>query len=158
WCARARVRVEGPWPATTVLAVGIYAALIAVPCTAYLYLAEPDWALLYLVNAAHIPPIFVVPVVGFAVGALFAGFYGGARLVRSAHARHHVRILIGAGVAILVAGVLLRGRLGTVGSSAAFRIGDALPLGAVKLGYVLVALVAGAGAAGGYTGWEIVRD
>lgn len=153
------MRVEGPWPATTVLAVGIYAALIAVPCTAYLYLAEPDWSLLYLVNAAHVPPIFVVPVVAIAVGALFGGFYGGARLVRSARlARHHLRILAGGGALILIVAVLARARLGAVGTAAAFRGGAALPLGAVKIGYVLVALAAGAGAAAAYTGWEIVRD
>jgi hypothetical protein len=159
WCARPRVRAEGPWPATSVLAVGIFAAVIAAPCTAYLYLAEPDWALLYLVNAVHVPPIFVVPVAAIAVGALFGGFYGGARLVRSPQlARHHVKILAGAGVLLLVVAVLLRVRLGTVGTTAAFRAGSALPLGAVKIGYVLVALAVGVMASAGYTGWEIVRD
>ncbi len=153
------MRVEGPWPATSVLAVGIYAALIAAPCTAYLYLAEPDWALLYLVNAAHVPPIFVVPVVALAMGALFGGFHGGARIVRSPRlAGHHVKILAAAGAAILLIAVLLRARLGTVGTAAAFRAASALPLGEVKIGYVLVALAAGVMAGAGYTGWEIVRD
>lgn len=153
------MRVEGPWPATSVLAVGIFAALIASPCVAYLYLAEPDWALLYLVNAAHVPPIFVVPVVAIAMSALFGGFYGGARIVLSTRlAHHHVRILAGGGALTLVLAVLLRARLGAVGTAAAFRAGSALPLGAVKLGYVLVALAAGVIAAAAYTGWEIVRD
>ena len=151
--------MEGRWPTTAVLLVGLYAVVVVVPCAAYLYLAAPDWALLYLASSANVPRLMVVPICTLAVGALFAGFHGGARLLRSARfGRHHARILAGAGAFVMLVGGIAWGRLAEVGSTAAYRAGTALPLGAVKLGYVLPALFLGVVAAAAYTAWELRRD
>ena len=152
--------MEGRWPTTAVLLVGLYAVVVVVPCAAYLYLAAPDWALLYLASSANVPRLMVVPICTLAVGALFAGFHGGARLLRSARELLPAQVPHSPEAAAALRALLgpASGRLAEVGSTAAYRAGTALPLGAVKLGYVLPALFLGVVAAAGYTAWELRRD
>jgi predicted acyl esterase len=50
------------------------------------------------------------------------------------------------------------GRIGTYGSYVAFKEGYSRPLMEVKLGYVLIAVVIGAGAAAAFVTYELFRD
>jgi hypothetical protein len=138
--------------------VALFAAIILAPATAYLYLAYPDWSWLYLVDAGHVPRLMVIPVVAAGAGALAAGYYGAARLLRVARRRTLPALLAGAaGVALLV-GLLLRGRLLSAGSYGEFHAGRAVPLADVKLGYALAAVLVGVGAAALVVAWELWRD
>ena len=139
--------------------VGLFAVIILCPATAYLYLAHPDWSWLYLVDPGRVPRLAVIPVVSAAAAALTGGYYGAARLLREVRDRRVVPALLGGvGVTVALAGFLLRGRLLAYGSYGDYHAGRALPLSEVKLGYVLVALLVGTGAAAAFVGWELWRD
>jgi hypothetical protein len=158
WCARARIAAGGPWSQPSVTLVGLFAAIILTPATAYLYLAYPDWSWLYLVDPDHVPRLTVVPVMAAGAGALAAGWYFAARLLRVARRRTLPALLAAvAGVALLV-GLLLRGRLARYGSYGDFHAGRAVPLAEVKLGYALAAVLVGTGAAAVFVAWELWRD
>jgi hypothetical protein len=158
WCARARLLAGGPWTQPSATVVALFGAIIVCPSTAYLYLVHPDWAWLYLVDPGRVPRLAVVPVVAAGAAALGAGYYGAARLLREADRRVLPAVLGGLGVLALLAGFLARERLGRYGSYVDWHAGRALPLAEVKLGYVLVAVVVGTGAAAGFVGWELWRD
>jgi hypothetical protein len=134
-------------------------AILLAPATAYLYLAHPDWAWLYLVDPERVPRLVVVPVVAMSAAAVGAGYWGGARMLALVADR---RALPGAlaGVAALVCllGFLARGRLLHVGTTGDFHDGRALPLFDVKLGYALIAVVVGLASAAAFVAWELARD
>jgi hypothetical protein len=159
WCARARIRLAGPWAQPALLLVASFAAILVVPATAYLYLAHPDWSWLYWVDPGRVPPIAVVPVCAAALAALTLGWWGGGRLlVRAADARVLPGALLGLLGLGVGAGFLVRARLGADGTFADFAAGRALPIFEVKLGYVLIAIAVGQAAAAAFLGWELVRD
>ena len=67
-------------------------------------------------------------------------------------------VLAAGGAGLLAAVALAWGRIGRYGTYGEFHGGRALPILEVKLGYVLVALVAGVGIAAGYVAMELRRD
>lgn len=130
-----------------------------VPATAYLYLAHPDWAWLYLLDGRRVPRLFVLPAVAGAAAALFGGYYATARLIAARVAPRQILGAVGGvGVVALLLVLLARSRLLRYGSTAEFRAGRTVSLFAVKLGFVLVALVVGLAAATAYVAWELWRD
>lgn len=158
-CAAARIRADGPWAQPSVTLVALFAAIVLAPATAYLYLAHADWAWLYLVDSRRVPRMSVVPAVAAGAAALIGGYYGTGRLLAARLPARQVMAVVG-GVAALIVALLLvaRSRLLHVGSYADFHAGRAESLFAVKLGFVLVALAAGVGAASVYLALEILRD
>ncbi len=159
YCASARIRADGPWAQPPFTLVAIYAAIVLAPATAYLYLAYPDWSWLYLVDSRRVPRLFVVPAVTGAAAALLGGWYAVARLISG---RVPPRQVLAALAGTLLVGValatLLRDRLFHHASYPAYHAGEAVSLFAVKLGYVLVAMGVGMGAAAAHVAWVIWRD
>jgi hypothetical protein len=139
--------------------VALFAAIILTPATAYLYLAHPDWSWLYLVDAARVPRMFVVPAAAASAAALLAGWYGIARFVAGGVPRRQVLGALGAaGAAAVAVALLARGRLLHYGSYRDYHDGRAAALFEVKLGFVLVAVAVGMGAAVGFTAVELMKD
>jgi hypothetical protein len=138
--------------------VASYVAIILVPCTAYLYLAHPDWCWMYLVDSSRVPRLFVVPIVAATAASTVGGYYGVARMLRVERFRRFVTGLLAAsGVFVLLMLFAARGRLGLYGTYSDYP-SRALHLSEVKLGYVLIAMIAGVLAAAAFVGWELWRD
>jgi hypothetical protein len=157
-CARDRVRADGPFAAPAFLLVMSFVGLIVVPIGLYLYLAHPAWTWMYLVDPREVPALAAIPFAVIHGGALIAAWYAAARLIR-VNRQRLVAYLIGGGLAaLLLASLLLRHRLLSYGTYAEFRRGTTLALMDVKLGYVLVTLVLGVGAALGFVALELFRD
>jgi hypothetical protein len=159
WCARARLASGGPWTQPSSTLVALFVGIILVPITAYLYLAHPDWSWLYLVDPERVPRLFVVPIVAASAAAVAGGYYGAAVVLAKLRDRRVVPGLIAAvGALVLLLAFVARGRLLRYGSYDEFHGGRALPLFAVKLGYVLVAVIVGTAAAATFVAWELWRD
>jgi hypothetical protein len=158
WCARERVRADGPWAQPAISLVLVFVAIVVAPCGLYFYLVHPAWSWLYLVDDAKVPGFVAVTVVVAQAGALVLGYYGAAKLVRSGREPVLRFGLPGVAAFLLLMMILLRGRIGTYGSYVAFKEGYSRPLMDVKLGYVLIAVVIGAGAAAAVVAYELVRD
>ena len=158
-CASPRLRADGLWPHPAVLLPVLYALIVLAPLTAYLVLAYPGWSWLYLAPAERVPALAVIPAVGAAVAALIAGWAAVGRLVVLGVARRRLLAGLagGAGLVALLA-FLARHRLAVVGTYAEVHEGGGRPLFAVKLGYVLIALVIGAAAAAIFVATELRRD
>jgi hypothetical protein len=142
-----------------VLLCALYGAIVLAPTTAYLTLAHPDWAWLYLFPATRVPALAMIPTAASAIAALLAGWFVVGRLVVLGFDRR--RVGLGLGVGALVLGVLvivLRGRLFVSGTTADYHAGRALPIFEVKLGFVLIALSIGGLAAAVFVAWELYRD
>lgn len=133
--------------------------MVLTPVTLYLYLAHPAWSWMYLFDPSDLPGLTVVALLAHA-GMLMAGWFAGARLVRAGKKREQAAryALAGGVLVVLVAIGLAWGRVGRYGSFGEYDDGRALELMEVKLGYVLVALVAGVGIAAGFVGLELMRD
>ena len=158
WCARERLRVDGPWSQPAISLVLLFLAMILAPCAFYFYLAHADWSWLYLVDPAKVPRLAVVPVLAAQGGALVGAYYGASKLVRAGK-ELALRITLGSfGGVLLVLMLILRRRLTHYGTYEQFRAGQALPLLDVKLGYVLIAVCIGAGAAAAVVAYELTRD
>jgi hypothetical protein len=158
WCASARIRADGPWSQPSLSIVGSYVAIILIPCTAYLYLAHPDWCWMYLFDASRVPRLFVVPIVAATAAATVGGYNGTARMLRIDRLRPLVPgLTVASGVFVLLILFLARGRLSLYGSYGDYPM-RALHLSEVKLGYVLIAMVIGVLAASAFVGWELWRD
>jgi len=128
------------------------------PVTLYLYAAHPAWSWMYLIEPGTIPGLFVLPMtVGQSVAILLAWYVGGI-LIRTGRQRALAwSALAGVFLALLLAAVGHH-RLGSYGSYEDFATGHTLGLMDVKLGYVLIAIVLGTVAAGGYLSLELLRD
>lgn len=158
YCARDRVRADGPfaYPAFPLLAA--FSGIVVLPVALYLFLAHPSWSWMYLVDPDDVPAIAVVPMLTLQAGTIFGGWYAGARLIRAGQVR---AVLISAAVVpgvLLIALALTWGRLGRYGTYGEYRDGRALPLMDVKLGYVLVGLMVGIVASAAFTAVELSRD
>lgn len=159
FCASARLRADGPWAQPPVSLVALFAAIMLCSATIYLYLTHADWAWLYLIDPRRVPRLFAIPAAAAGAGALFAGYYGMGRLLHARVAQRVVLAILGGGALVCaLLAILARGRLLTYGSLDAFRAGTGVSLFAVRLGYVLVALLAGLGAAAAYVAVELLRD
>lgn len=158
-CARDRLRAEGPFATPSFPLMATFVGVVLAPVTLYLYLAHPAWSWLYLFDPGGLPGLTVVALLAHA-GAVGAGWFAGARLVRAGKKQEQAAryALAGAALMALIAIMLAWGRLGRYGTYDEFHDGRALALLEVKLGYVLVALAAGAGIAAGTVGLELMRD
>jgi hypothetical protein len=152
------VRVDGPWSQPAISLVLLFLAMILAPVTLYLYLAHPDWAWLYLVDSARVPRLAVITVLAAQGGALVGAWYGAHKLVRAGKEVVLRWALPATGALLIMLMVLVRHRLTHYGTYAQFHGGRALPILDVKLGYVLIAVLIGAGAAAGVVAYELMRD
>jgi hypothetical protein len=136
----------------------LFWAMILTPCSFYLYLAHADWSWLYLVDSARVPRLAIIPVLAVQGGALVGGYYGAAKLVRSGKEPMLRYGVPAAAAVVFVLMLILKGRLTHYGTYAQYHGGRALPILDVKLGYVLIAVVIGVGAAALFVSLELLRD
>ena len=156
--ARDRIRVDGVFAPPASLLLLAFLALILVPSTLYMYSAHPSWTWMYFVNPEVVPGFAILPLIFLHAGILVAGWYAGALLA----VRYKTRIAIyiaGGGLAVVLLGVaLFWERLTHYGTYTEFKDGRALGIMSVKLGYVLIALVAGVSASAAFLAVELNRD
>jgi hypothetical protein len=132
--------------------------VVVTPITLYLHLAHPAWSWMYMVDPAEIPALAIVPVLVGHGGMVVAGWYLGAYLLRTDKDRPARAALAGGALVALVATLIAWPRIGAYGKYGDYHAGVAHDLWDVKLGYVLIGLVVGIGAAAGYVALELVRD
>ncbi|MBI4510049.1 MAG: hypothetical protein HY698_10475 [Deltaproteobacteria bacterium] len=157
-CAKERVRRDGVFSKTPLALVCAHATLALLPRALYLCLAHPAWSVLYLWDPSRLPPLVMVPLVLLDAALLLAGYLQGARLIRNGKTSWAWGIVAGVAFFLALLGYFLRHRIVHYGSHAQFHSGHALPLGDVKLGYVLVAIAVGVVVHVGVVGWELQRD
>lgn len=157
-CARDRVRADGPFAAPAFPLVLIFAGVVLLPFTFYLYVVHPAWTWMYMVDPDKIPGLAVVPLVFFHAGVLLAGYYAGARLVRAG--RHGLAgyLSIGGGVLLLVGLAVTWGRIGRYGTYEEYWDGRAISLLEHKLAYVMAAMMLGGLVSIGFVVLELLRD
>jgi hypothetical protein len=157
-CARDRVRADGPFAAPAFALVATFVGVVLVPVGLYLYLAHPAWTWMYLIDPAKVPSLALVPVLVVLGGVLIAAWYVGARLLAADKQLlliYAVVLTLGLLVSMAVA---LRDRVFHYGTYEDYKRSIALDLMDVKLGYVLVALLLGIGAAAALGAFELSRD
>ncbi len=142
----------------TFLLVLMFLVTIRVPMTLYLYWAHPAWSWHYFFDPANLPAIAVAFVVILHSGVLIALWYLGAVLLQADRRRTLLALFGLLGLGLIIAAVVLSGRLGAYGSYEAYRLGATLGVMKVKLGYVLIAMVLGVAAAAGFVAVELSRD
>jgi hypothetical protein len=152
------VRADGPFASPAFPLVVIFIAVVLTPITLYLYLAHPAWSWMYLVAPRDVPGLAIVPLLVAHGGVVVAGWTIGARAVRTGKEKMARLALAGTAVVVLLSTALSWGRLGRYGTHREFHDGIALDLMDVKLGYVLIGVVLGLGAAAGYVALELMRD
>lgn len=158
WCARERVRADGPWSQPAISLVLLFLGIIVAPGTLYFYFAHPAWSWLYLFDPSRMPRVAVLTMLIASAGAYLGGYYLAGRLVRAGK-ELELRIGLASALAVIaLVALLLRRRLLHYGSYAQYKAGQALPIMEVKLGYVLIAVLAGAGTAAAVVALELVRD
>lgn len=157
-CAGDRLRIDGPTAVPAALLVLMFLGMIRLPMMMYLYLVHSAWSWHYLFDPAKMSIVAL-----FFVAVLQCGVLAGAWFLCSyflqAHKRTAVVIMLAASTLALIAmSVALAARLSVYGSYKAYLEGETAGLMEVKLGYVLIALVVGLGAAAAYVSVELVRD
>lgn len=152
------MRADGLFAAPAFPLVAIFIAVVLTPISLYLYLAHPAWSWMYLVDPDGVPGLAIVPLLVLHGGAVVAGWYLGARLIRTGRDKQARYGLLGAGLVVLLAAAIGWGRLGHYGSYGDFHGGRALDIFDVKLGYVLIGLALGIGSAASYVALELARD
>ena len=152
------MRADGPFAAPAFLLILSFVGVVLLPVGLYLYVAHPDWTWMYLVDPEDVPALALVPILVLHGGAVIGGWYLGAYLIRRDKQRLLLYLLGGGAAILLLAGLILRERLLSYGTLADWERGTALDLMDVKLGYVLIALVLGMGAAAGFVAFELLRD
>ena len=157
-CARDRLRADGLFAAPAFPLVAIFIAVVLTPIALYLYLAHPAWSWMYLVDPGDVPGLAIVPLLVLHGGFVVGGWYLAGRLLRTRREKQARYGLLAAAGVILLATALGWRRIGHYGSYQDFHAGHALDIFDVKLGYVLVGLFLGIGAASGYVALELVRD
>ncbi|MCG8422191.1 MAG: hypothetical protein MJE77_30075 [Proteobacteria bacterium] len=157
-CARDRIHVDGTVPMPAFLLVLMFVGAVQLPMAVYLYWVHPAWSWLYLVDPNRVPDLIVAVVILVQCGVLIAAWYVGAHLVQIGRERL-IPYLIGASTVLLLALVIwFGGRLIRYGTYQDYQGGAASGLLEVKLGYVLIALVLGVGAAAGFVAVELGRN
>ncbi len=152
------MRADGLFAAPAFPLVAIFIAVVLTPIALYLYLAHPSWSCMYLVDPEDVPGLAIVPLLVLHGGLVVAGWYLGGRLIRTGREKQARYGLLGAGLVVLLLSAIGWGRIGHYGSYRDFHGGRAIDLFDVKLGYVLVGLALGIGAAAGYVALELARD
>lgn len=155
---RERIRIDGPFAPPAFRLVTIFALVILVPMALYLYLAHSTWMWMYAVDPATVPSLLFFPLLVAHGGALIVGWLIGARLVVVRRTKTAAYALIGGGVALAVATLVLWSRLGHYGTREEFEGGRALGLMEVKLGYVLITMILGLAAAATLVALQLARD
>jgi len=157
-CARDRIRADGRFASPAFMLVLVFTGVVLLPATLYIYLAFPAWSWLYMVNPSDVPALALVPLLAAHAGVLLGGWFLGARLVMSDQAKLGIYLAGGATLALLVVSAILWNRVGTSGSYEEFQAGSTSGMFKVRLGYVLICLVLGAGAAASFVALELNRD
>ena len=152
------MRADGVFASPAFPLVAIFIAVVLTPISLYLYLAHPAWSWMYLVDPDDVPGLAIVPLLVLHGGFVVAGWYLAGRLIRTGREKQARYGLLGAALVLLVATLLGWRRLGHYGSYGDFHGGRAFDIFDVKLGYVLVGLAIGIGAAAGYVALELARD
>jgi hypothetical protein len=157
-CGRERIRIDGPFAPPAFWLVLIFAAVVLIPLAFYLYTAHPAWTWMYTVDPDTVPAILLLPLlVGH--GLLFVGgWLVGGKLVRINKARQALYGVLGATVSLVILVLVFWGRLGRYGTYEEFADGRALHLMEVKLGYVLIVILLGLGAAAVLVALQLVQD
>jgi hypothetical protein len=139
--ARADLR-GSPKPSALSHAFGaylLYAGLVVVPASLYLYIFHGDWYLLYLVDSQHVPSALVLLGCLLELGLGAAGFLLGAAFVRNQR-EPWAGAMIGIAASLGGAAIpVVQGRLSVVGSYAQYH-GD---FGLVPFGGALLFGVVG---------------
>lgn len=152
------MRADGPFAAPAFLLILSFVGVVLLPVALYLYVAHPDWTWMYLVDPADVPALALVPILVLHGCAVIGAWYLGAYLIRADKLRLLLYLLGGGTAVLLFASLILRERLLSYGTLADWERGTALDLMDVKLGYVLIALVLGSGAAASFVAFELLRD
>jgi hypothetical protein len=107
-------------------ALAAHEVLVGIPIAAFVLVRFTDWALSYLVDGARVPSAVVLAIVVLHGAVALVGFATAARLLRD-HRPQWVRaIAIGAVALVVLSGMVLHRRLGTVGSYAQYHGGFGL--------------------------------
>jgi hypothetical protein len=145
---------RSPW-GRELLAVLSFEAIVLWPVAIYLYLVHPDWSWMYWVDPASLPRGLLGLVLAAWLVALLGGYLGGWALIRR-RGQRSAWVALGAGAATWLTAVLVaHARISRYGTYAAFHQGKAVPLGTVKLAWVLPAIVIGVIAAAAAVGWTL---
>lgn len=121
----------------------LFQLLVVTPSVIYLGLAFPDWSWLYLVEPLRLPfGVITLSVIGTAVAEL-SGYLGGWALLRARRRRELLGVMGVATLALIVAILVLRERLGHAGTYAEYASGQAVPIAERKLGWALSIIGAG---------------
>ncbi|MEM9488998.1 MAG: hypothetical protein AAGC55_07635 [Myxococcota bacterium] len=157
-CARERIRVDGIFPLPAFLLVLIFIGAAAMPISIYLFSVHPAWSWMYLIDPHRVSDLLVVVVVLMQCGIVVAGWYLGAYLLQNSKKHAIFYAIAGSGAVLVLAMLIFAGRLGSYGTYQEFGLGETEGLMEVKLGYILIALVLGLGAAAGFVALELIRN
>lgn len=146
---RAAVETEG------FRALVIHAACVVFPTALFLLLRYPDWMVSYAFDGARLPSALSLLLALLAVAAPPAGFALGARWVRAHDARRPVAVALGATAVVLVLCIVLRARVGHVGTWVQFRGGFGLQR--ITASSLMPVLTLVALAQGGAWAWLVLR-
>ncbi|WP_428264363.1 hypothetical protein [Haliangium sp.] len=152
------MRAHGAFAPPAFTLVLMFAVVVMLPVSAYLYWMHSAWSWLYLIDPAGVPGVMAVPVVVAVVGALVGSWLVAALLLRADRERTLWGAMAGVGLTLVISTAALSGRIGAYGSFEVFRAGEAVGLLEVKLGYVLITLFLGVGAAAAFVSLELRRD
>lgn len=136
----------------------VFAGVILMPFTLYVYVAHPAWAWMYIVDPAKVPGLAVVPLLFFHAGVLVAGWYVGARVIKAGKPKLVAYMAGGGAFSTLVLTAIAWGRIGQYGSYEQYWDGRAVALMEHKLGFVLVAMALGGAVAAGFVAVELNGD
>lgn len=153
------MRVEGPFATPAFPLVAIFIGAVLTPVTLYLYVAHPAWSWMYLFDPDDISGLTMASLLGHA-GMVVGGWYAGARLIRAGKKKEQIALYaLAVGAVLAIFSIALAwGRIGRYGTFSEFSEGRALELMEVKLGYVLIVIVAGVAIAACFVGLELMRD
>ena len=157
-CARDRIRADGRFASPAFLLVMVFTGVVLLPATLYLYLAHSAWTWMYMVDPSAVPALALAPLLAVHVGVLLGGWFLGARLVTSDRPALGAYMAGGGVVVTLVLVGVFWNRVGAAGTYEEFQAGSASGMFSVRLGYVLLCLGLGAGAAAGFVALELTRD
>ena len=157
-CGRERIRVDGPFAPPAFWLVLTFAGVILIPVAFYFYMAHPAWSWMYAVDPARVPSILLLPLlVGHGL-AIVAGWWAGGKMVRAHKTREAIYGALGAAVLLAVLTLVFWGRLGRYGTYSEFTDGRALQIMDVKLGYVVIVIFLGLGAAAILVALQLLHD
>lgn len=157
-CGRERIRIDGPFAAPAFWLVLTFAGVILIPVALYLYAAHPAWSWMYMVDPENVPSILLLPLlVGHGL-VFLGGWWVGGKLIRAHKTMPAIYGLLGGSVVLAVLTLLSWGRLGSYGTYSEFTDDRALNIMEVKLGYVLIVIFLGLGAAAVMVALQLLND